>query len=380
MAWSPSPPLAVWKTALPDWLTKFQVVGLSLADWTGLGVLTGVALVVGVLARWLLAVVIRLAARRSRTEWDDRIADLLPGPLGILAGVLTFGIAVPLLELPQAAADAVEVVARTLLIVAVTALVLRLLTVAAGALEAYLAHSTDDESRRRAVRTQIAVPGGILRAVAVVVGVALILLQFDVVRSVGVSLLASAGLAGIVLGLAAQKAVGNMLAGIQLAIFQPIRIGDVVVVEGEWGRVEEIGLTQVVVAIWDQRRLMLPVSYFLDRPFTNWTHGTSDLLGTVFLFADYSVPVEAIRTELAAILQETPLWDGRVQGVQVTNLTAETVEVRVLVSAGDGSRLWDLRCLVREKLLAWLQNAGQAHLPRKRVELRAPAAREEPPT
>jgi small-conductance mechanosensitive channel len=264
----------------------------------------------------------------------------------------------------------VDVVVHTLLIVALTVLVLRLITIAAGWLEAYLGRHVTDENRRRSIHTQIVLPRAILRFVATVVGAALILLQFDIVRNVGVSLLASAGLVGIVIGLAAQRAVSNLLAGIQITIFQPIRIGDVVVVEGEWGHVEEIGLTNVVVKVWDLRRLVLPVSYFLEKPFQNWTRGPTDLLGTVFLYTDYSVSVGEVRAEVSAILAETPLWDRRAQGVQVTNLTAESVEVRVLVSAGDGGALWDLRCLVREKLLVWLQTRGAAHVPVNRVSLR----------
>jgi len=234
-------------------------------------------------------------------------------------------------------------------------------------LEAYLTRDIEDENLRRSLRTQVEVPRGLLRVVVLVIGVALILLQFDVVRSIGISLLASAGLAGIIIGLAAQKAVGNLLAGVQLAIFQPIRIGDAVVVEGEWGWIDEIGLTHVVIKVWDERRLILPVGYFLEKPFQNWTRGASELLGTVFVYADYTIPVDSIRTELATILKDTKLWDGRAQGVQVTNLTAGGVEVRVLVSASDGSKLWDLRCLVREKLLTWLQVNARTHLPMNRV-------------
>jgi small-conductance mechanosensitive channel len=305
--------------------------------------------------------------------------ELLPGLLWVLIALLVFGVAAPLLDPHPHAAAGVALVVHTLLIVAATALLLRLITLAAEVLEAILTRGVDDENRRRSVHTQLAVPGSILRVVVIVLGAALILLQFDVVRTVGLSLLASAGLAGIIIGLAAQRTVGNLLAGIQLAIFQPIRIGDAVVVEGEYGWVEEIGLTHVVIKVWDLRRLVLPVGYFLERPFQNWTRGASDLLGTVLLYVDYTVSVEAIRAEVEAILRATPLWDGRAQGVQVTNLTRDTVEVRVLVSARDGGQLWDLRCLVREKLVVWLQSGGKGCLPVNRLAVVPPVAVDETP-
>jgi small-conductance mechanosensitive channel len=365
------PLFAVWRDNLPTWMGETHALGVSLADWIGLVGLAIAAVAVGTIGQWIILRAARVVARRTGTTWDDRLVALLSGPLAVVLGLAAFGVAVPALQLPEDAAGTVEVITRTLFIAAVVVLVLRLVTVAAEALEAYLSHGVADENRRRSIHTQVSVPRGILRVVVIVVGISLFLLQFDVVRSVGVSLLASAGLAGIIIGLAAQKAVGNMLAGLQLAIFQPIRIGDAVVVEGEWGWVEEIGLTHVVVKVWDLRRLVLPVSYFLDKPFQNWTRGASDLLGTVFVYADYTVPVEALRAELAAVLKETALWDGRAQGVQVTNLTESGVEIRVLVSASDGGRLWDLRCLVRERLLAWLQSAGgRPHLPVERVELK----------
>jgi small-conductance mechanosensitive channel len=291
---------------------------------------------------------------------EGALTRLLAGPLRVLLAVLFFRLGVPFVGLSETARGGVDVVVHTLLIVALTVLASRLITFGAAALEAYLGRRVSDENRRRSIHTQIVVPKAILRAAVVVVGAALVLLQFDVVRSLGVSLLASAGLLGIVVGLAAQRAVSNLLAGIQLTIFQPIRIGDDVVVEGEWGSVEEIGLTNVVVKLWDRRRLVLPVSYFLEKPFQNWTREATDLVGTVSLVTDYGVSVDELRTELSAILSGTRLWDGKVQGVEVTDLAKDHVGIRVLVSAADGTRLWELRCVVREKLLGWLQSRAAA--------------------
>jgi len=196
-----------------------------------------------------------------------------------------------------------------------------------------------------------------------------VLMSFDEFRQLGTGILASAGLVGLVVGFAAQKTLGNLLAGIQLAITQPIRLDDVVIVEGEWGRIEEITLTYVVVRIWDLRRLVLPIGYFLERPFQNWTRVSADILGTVFLYVDYTVPVDAIRAELERIVQGSKDWDGEVCGVQVTDTSAQGIELRALVSAADASKAWDLRCAVREQLVAFLQREYPAALPRLRGEL-----------
>jgi small-conductance mechanosensitive channel len=311
----------------------------------------------------------RSVSRRIVSEWDTKLVATLPGPGRVFFALLLFHLSTPLLGLPAPAQSAIGLLVRVLLIVAATWFVLRLITLGAAFLEAYLSRRSNDPSQLRAIHTQTTVPRDILRFVIIVVGVALVLLQFEAVRAIGVSLLASAGVAGLVIGLAAQRTISNLLAGIQIILFKPIKIGDAVVVENEWGWVEEIGLTHVVIKVWDLRRLVLPVSYFLEKPFQNWTRKSANLLGTVLLHTDYTVPVDAVRSELGGILAQTPLWDGQVQAVQVTNLTPQTVEVRVLVSATGGGELWDLRCLVREKLLGWLQSRGAGHLPLQRVEL-----------
>jgi small-conductance mechanosensitive channel len=195
------------------------------------------------------------------------------------------------------------------------------------------------------------------------------LMTFEQVRQVGVSILASAGIISIVVGFAAQRSLGNLIAGIQIAITQPIRLDDVVLVEGEWGRIEEITLTYVVVRIWDQRRLVLPINYFIEKPFQNWTRTTSELLGTVYLYADYTIPVERVRQELHRILQASDLWDKRVWGLLVTNTTEKTVELRALMSTEDSSSAWNLRCQVRESLLKFIQKNFAESLPRTRVEM-----------
>jgi small-conductance mechanosensitive channel len=193
-------------------------------------------------------------------------------------------------------------------------------------------------------------------------------MTFDEVRRVGVSILASAGIVGIIVGFAAQRSLGNLIAGIQIAITQPMRLDDVVVVEGEWGRIEEITLTYVVVRIWDQRRLVVPITYFMERPFVNWTRTTAELLGTVYLYADYTIPVERVREELHRILEASDLWDRRAWGLVVTNTTEKSVEMRALMSTQDSSSAWSLRCHVREKLLEFLQKHFPHSLPMVRLK------------
>jgi small-conductance mechanosensitive channel len=196
---------------------------------------------------------------------------------------------------------------------------------------------------------------------------------FDSVRALGRSILASAGVAGIIIGIAAQRTLATLLAGVQIAFTQPIRLDDVVIVEGEWGRVEEITLTYVVVAIWDLRRMVLPITYFIEKPFQNWTRASADLLGSVFLYMDYSVPIAPLRAELDRILEGSKLWDRKVKVLQVTDAKEHTIELRILVSAADSSIAWDLRCDVREKMVDFLQRNFPDALPHSRATLQIPS-------
>ncbi len=204
-------------------------------------------------------------------------------------------------------------------------------------------------------------------ALVVTVAICLALMTFENIRRLGSTLLASVGIIGIIVGLAAQKTIGTFIAGIQLAFTQPIRVDDVVIVENEWGRIEEITLTYVVVKIWDLRRLILPATYFLEKPFQNWTRTTADLLGTVYIYADYSIPVEPLRQELERILRNSGEWDGKVCGLQVTGASERTVELRGLISAPDASAAWNLRCLVREQLVAFIRTRYPGSLPKVRA-------------
>jgi small-conductance mechanosensitive channel len=202
--------------------------------------------------------------------------------------------------------------------------------------------------------TQLKVFKNIANTVIIIVAFSVGLLTFSKARSIGLGLLTSAGVVGIVVGLAAQKSLGMIIAGIQIALTEPIRFDDVVIVEGEWGRIEEITLTYVVVKIWDERRLILPVNYFLEKPFQNWTRVSAEIIGSLFLYTGYDFPVEELRKKLPGMLEGNPDWDGRVMNVQVTNTTERNKEIRILLSSRDSSANWNLRTEIREKLIDFI--------------------------
>jgi small-conductance mechanosensitive channel len=202
----------------------------------------------------------------------------------------------------------------------------------------------------------------------IVVDVGLILSVFrdSPIWHYGAGLLASAGVATLVLATAAKSTAGNFLAGLQIALTEPIRLDDVVIVEGEWGKIEEITTTYVVIRIWDLRRLVVPLTYFIEKPFQNWTRRSSDLLGTAFLYVDYSVPVDELRYEFTRVLEAFPLWDRRVNALQVTDLSQQTMEIRCLAGARNSNELFDLRCVIREQMIAFIQRSYPEAFPRTR--------------
>jgi len=226
-----------------------------------------------------------------------------------------------------------------------------------------------DNLRARRARTQMTVMRRLAIAFIGLLAIGLILYTFNNTRlwQYGAGLLASAGLASLALAAAAKSTVSNLLAGIQIAFTEPIRLEDVVIVEGQWGWIEEITAAYVVVRIWNLQRLIVPLSYFIDHPFQNWTRTSANLLGNFYIYADYTCPVEPLREELTRVLQATPMWDGKVNVLQVTDLFQQTMQIRALMSAADSSTLWNLRCLVREKMIDFLQKNYPHCLPKQRV-------------
>jgi small-conductance mechanosensitive channel len=229
-----------------------------------------------------------------------------------------------------------------------------------------------DNLKARKIHTQLSVLKRMIVIIICILAVALMLMTFPGIRQVGTTILASAGIISIVVGLSAQKTIGTFIAGLQIAFTQPIRMDDVVIVEGEWGKIEEIALTYVVVKIWDQRRLVVPITYFIDKPFQNWTRTTAEITGSVYIYTDYTIPVEALRTELGHILEQSPLWDKKVGALQVTDAKEHTIELRAIISAADASDAWSLRCLVREKLIDFIRTNYPQSLPRFRTQLDVP--------
>lgn len=226
--------------------------------------------------------------------------------------------------------------------------------------------STDNLNARKDL-TKMKVFEGILVSLISILTIAICLMSFEEVRSIGVSLLTSAGIAGIIIGFAAQKSIATVLAGLQIAIAQPIRLDDVVIVEGEWGRIEEITLTYVVVKIWDERRLIVPVNQFIDKPFQNWTRSTSAILGTVFLYTDYGIPVDILRKQLLVFLENHPKWDQRVANIQVTDSKERHIELRILLSSANSSDNWDLRVDIREKMIDFINKEYPQSFVRNRI-------------
>ena len=229
-----------------------------------------------------------------------------------------------------------------------------------------------DNLRRRRFKTQVVILRRVTVAAIVVLTLGVVLMTFPGIRALGASLLASAGLLSVIAALAAQSTLGNVFAGLQLAFSDAVRVDDVVVVEGEWGRIEEITLTYVAVQIWDDRRLLLPTSYFTTKPFQNWTRTSSAVLGTAEIDVDWATEIEPMRAELRLVCEGSPLWDGRVCVLQVTDAVGSMIRLRALVSAADAPALWDLRCLVRERLVTYVWEHQRPALPRLRADLTAP--------
>jgi len=332
------------------------------------GIIIGAGVIAFVIHFIIFQILRRLYGITSNTLYGSLIKHIRR-PLKYLIFLLVLNIVLPVVELPQWTNYFLDITFRSLFIISVSWLIITLVAVGEDIILSRYDTSVKDNLQARKIHTQIQIIRKILAVVIIFVAVALVLMSFDRFRELGIAIFASAGLVGLVIGFAAQKIFGNLLAGIQLAFTQPVRVDDVVIVENEWGRIEEITLTYIVVRIWDLRRLVLPVSYFIEKPFQNWTKVTADILGTVFLYTDYKIPVEKVREELHRILKDSSKWDGKVWGLQVTNATERTVELRALMSAPDASSAWDIRCQVREKLIEFVQKNYPEALPKTRAEL-----------
>lgn len=337
--------------------------------WARLAVIAILALI----AAMVVFRVLRFAARRLLTS-DDVLAIVL------LRCERPFELVLPLLALQFALLDAASTLphgawlnalrhAVTIaLICALTWLGVRAISGIERAVAMRHPSDIEDNLRARSVQTQARVLSRTAMFLMGLLGVATVLMTFPSVRQLGASLLASAGVAGIVIGFAARPVLSNLLAGLQIALAQPIRLDDVVIVDNEWGRIEEITGSYVVVRIWDERRLVVPLQWFIENPFQNWTRRSSHIIGTVFLWVDYALPLVPLRQELERIVHGAPEWDGRTCVLQVTDADSHAMQVRVLVSSKDSGRSWDLRCKVREGLIDFLQRDYPQYLPKLRID------------
>jgi small-conductance mechanosensitive channel len=335
-------------------------------------ILVGVAIVTGLVLRFLLALLLKRRPKAGRTAFSvtRSMLNRLGQPFGYFLPLLTLNFLLPLMKMKVQVAVFIDRAVGILLTIAIANVLIGVVKV----FEDYAYHTFDiqkaDNLRERKIRTQLQFIRRLAISLILILTACFILLSFNNLRKIGTGLLTGVGVGGIIIGFAAQKSLGNLLAGFQIAFTQPLRIDDVLVVEGEWGRVEEITLTYVVLNIWDQRRLILPINYFVEKPFQNWTRTTADILGTVFLYLDYRVPLDALRQELTRLLENDPLWDKRVKVLQVTNASEKTMEVRALMSASSSGNAFDLRCNVREGLITFLQKHYPDAFPVSRVEIR----------
>jgi small-conductance mechanosensitive channel len=326
-------------------------------------------ILVGLAVAYTLLFILRTLERGAFRFLFSTMHEKVRSPLRVLLPLIALAMIIPITDLSEAAAGTVQQVLEVLIILNVAWLFTKLVRLVQDLILSRFELEAKDNLLARKVYTQVTF---FRRVAVVVIGVltlAVILMNFSRVRELGTTILASAGVLGIVLGFAAQKTLGTLIAGLQIAVTQPIKIDDVVIVEGEWGRIEEITLTYVVVRIWDLRRLILPITYFVEKPFQNWTRESANLLGSVFLYTDFRIPVQEVREELTRVLDGHPLWDREVCTLQVTDLSERGVELRALMSARNSSDAWNLRCDVREKLLEFVQDNYPQSLPRFRAEL-----------
>ncbi len=328
------------------------------------------SVILGLAIRWITVRSLKQYNRLHKTIIGESIYENLTVRTKVFFPILVFFLAQPVINFPEEELDLIVFKAtQVMLILSFGWVLLRMVRVVEDLAVEHYGVRKNDPYKTRKIRTQLQFIRRILTVVIFILMVSAILLSFPGVRNIGATLLTSAGVAGIIIGFAAQKSLANLLAGLQIAITQPIKIDDSVIVEGEWGWVEEITLTYVVVKIWDRRRIILPINYFIEKPFQNWTRNSAELLGPIVLYLDYSTPLDHLRSELDDLLKTEPLWDQQVKVVQVMDTTEKCMVVRVLVSAKDAPTAWDLRCSVREKLITFLQREYPEAFPKTRMKL-----------
>lgn len=344
----------------------------TVENWQHLGAIVGIlasAVVIALIVHYLLFKIISRINKSIDAVPEGALRRHFREPVRWIMLAIAIRFVLPLIDMSGKTADVLGHIFSLVLIGLVSWLVIKTTNLLKDCVVSRFSIDEKDNLKARKIHTQLKVLRRIVIVVVSILAFGTMLMTFPKVRQLGTTILASAGVIGIVVGMAAQRTIGTFIAGIQIAITQPIRVDDVVIVENEWGRIEEITLTYVVVRIWDLRRLIVPITYFIEKPFQNWTRTTADILGTVFIYMDYTVPIEAVRQQLQKILNATELWDKKVCVLQVTNATDRTMELRALMSAVDASTAWSLRCHVREKLIEFIRDNYPQALPKLRAEL-----------
>lgn len=348
------------------------MIQFVLKNWHNLlwsAIILAVAIVLALICHFVIFWLLRRLARRKGALLDQSLVKRGQGPTRWVFPLLAVLAVLPGLPLPEKLMSALEHITGIGIIAAIAWLVILSSEITSDILAGRYRIDVADNLLARRIQTQFYMLHRIVVVLVSIVALSIMLMTFPAIKHIGMSLLASAGLAGLVVGLAMKGTLSNLIAGVQIAFAQPFRLEDTVVVEGQFGWIEEIGTMYVVVRIWDLRRLVLPLSYFLDHPFENWTRTSSDLLGYVYLNMDYSVSIEELRTELRRICESTKLWKGQVCALQASDATEHTVQIRALMDARNSSDAWDLRCYVREKLIEFLQQKHPGSLPHYRADL-----------
>ncbi len=351
----PQPLVLAWSGEIPGWMS------------------TAMILIGGVLAgffQWyVLLFVLSWLTRRWGGVLGRSLVKRASRPLVWLSPFPSLLVALNATAIKDPALSMLTQAIWVAMIIICTWLLTRIALAATDAVQAAFPIDVADNRRARRMVTLVQILRQVATVVIIVIGVSAAIMTFPQARSVGASMLASAGIVALVVGMAARPALSNIIAGVQIALSEPITIDDVVIVEGEWGKIEEITMTYVVVQIWDLRRLIVPLSHFIEKPFQNWTRQNANLLGTVFVHVDFGVPVDSVRSELTRVLESSELWDSKVNVVHVTDAVNGRLELRLLMSAANAPTLWDLRCHVREKMIDFLSAEQPESLMRTRMEI-----------
>lgn len=341
----------------------------NLHPWLWNVILFAVSILLGLLISYLLSLIVKKqTGQEIKFRFGQALLQHLTGPVSFLIPLLVFNNMLPIMQTERDTQSQIVKATEIALIIGFAWLLISCVRVAQDIVHHKININSKNNLRQRQIITQLIYIRRVATFVILLLAVGAILLSFDTLRKIGAGLLTGVGIGGIIIGFAAQKSLTNLLAGFQIAFTQPIRMDDEVIVEGEFGKIEELTLTYVVVRIWDSRRMILPITYFLEKPFQNWTHTSSEILGTVFLYVDYSLPVDWLRKEFMDIIQGHPLWDKRVAGLMVTDLKQNVMEVRCLVSCASSGDAFDLRCHLREHLVKRINKMYPHSLPLTRLK------------